>query len=176
MQYDDGTYVGGSWYIGYYIDDLTGQAYQRDDEANCYWNKTQYFWIRAIDTANYTFEKLPDIDNITDSLYAWGLNFDITVEADLTTFLTEVKDDFATLIGMQFAFDFLMEAVYSNRNNENKRFNKDKLLLELKGTDANKTIGLEYKLNQAYKEMDFDLSALGSAFMPTKKRLFFTDL
>jgi len=168
IEYDNGTQVGGAWYLGYYQEDLsTNEAIERDCDQHYFYSDCYY--IRAVDSVNYIQGKLPDIDNITESIEAHGLNFDIQVEADLTDFMLEIKNEFDKVIQMQFAFDFLEECLYSKRLNHLERVNRDQLIIELKGTDTDKTIGLEYKLRETIQEMNFDLSAFNSTFLPVRK-------
>lgn len=171
------TFVGGTYYIGYKQDDLGSvQALNRTFEISERANKPKHFDIDPIRIENYTGIELFDIDDIEISSETHGLNFEFTTTVDLTNLISDQKNVFANLISLQMAADVLSILINSTRTNAIKKETRDLALLELKGTDENKYIGLEWKLGKAVKETEFDFSALDSLTVPERSQFIFTDL
>jgi len=167
---------GGSFIIGYKQTGLTAKAINRSWGDSAIQNNSSWFGICPIKVPDYTGVEIPNVEDIISTSSTYGLNFKIKVESDLTQFFIDNKNEFGKAISMQFAFDMLWKIYYSNRNNEDKRFNKQALLIELKGTDENKEMGLEYKLSRTIKELNFDFSQLDSRLLPPNDVFSFTDL
>lgn len=162
--------IGGYWYIGYNQNAISSQAIDRNQKIK----HLHHAKIKSVISDSYTGSDIPT--DLQDSPYTHGLNFEIIVESDLSQLFIDNRLDFANAIGYQFAYNMLEKALYSSRTNEIERFNKQQLLIELKGTDENKSIGLEYKLNQAIKEINFDLSGLDKINLPVIDKFPFIDL
>ena len=167
---------GGSFIIGYNQTGKTAKAINRSWSDSAHKKISAWFDICPIIVKDYTGAEIPNIEDIISTSDTYGLNFKIKVESDLTQFFIDNKNEFAKAISMQFAFDMLWKIYYSNRNNEDKRFNGQALLIELKGTDENKEIGLEYKLKKTIEELNFDFSQLDNRLLPPNDAFSFTDL
>ena len=77
---------------------------------------------------------------------------------------------------MQMAIDVIQTMLNSTRTNAIKQENRALAIMELKGTDENKKIGLEWRLERACEEAEFDFSDLDSLTVPTRRKFQFTDL
>jgi hypothetical protein len=168
--YDDGTYVGGSWTIGYFQSTLTGQAIDRGIAPK----KTEGVSIRMVTGDNISGTTLPD--NMVESKYTWGLNFEVEMHADISLVITSMKNDWSNLLGYQFAYDMAMEIMYSNRNNEIRRQDGALTAISLAGINDRAEMGLHAQLKAAINEMDFDLSNLDPVLHPKRNIFYFTDL
>lgn len=170
------TYTGGTYYIGYKQDDLGAvQALNRGWDLSDQQNKSKYFTVRPIRIENYTGIELFDIDDIDVTSETHGLNFEFTATIDLTNLISDQKQIFANLIGMQMAADVLEKIYNSTRTNAIKKETRDLALFELKGTDENRKTGLLFKLEKAIEETEFDFSALDSLTVPVREGFQFTD-
>lgn len=170
------TFIGGTYYIGYKQDDLGSvQALNRTFEISERANRPKHFDIEPIRVENYTGIELFDIDDIEISSETHGLNFEFTATIDLTNLISDQKQIFANLIGMQVAADVLEKIFNSTRTNAIKKETRDLAVFELKGTDENRKIGLLFKLEKAIEETEFDLSALDSLTLPVREGFQFTD-
>jgi len=177
MTYLSDNYVGGKYYIGYKQSDLGSvQAIGRGFEDSGTQNATKYVGIKPIYVDTYSGVELPPLGDIKDSTYTHGLNFEITVSSDFTSFISDNKNMFANLIGYQFAYDMLERIINSTRNNAIKKETRSYAFAELHGTDANREIGLSWRLQQAIKESEFDLSSIDSMFLPARDRFSFAGL
>lgn len=170
------SYVGGTYYIGYKQDDLgVVQALNRGWVSSNQQNKPKHFTVRPIRIENYTGIELFDIDDIEIASETHGLNLEFTTTIDLTNLISDQKQIFANLIGMQMAADVLEKIYNSTRTNAIKKETRDLALFELKGTDENRKTGLLYKLEKAIEETEFDLSALDSLTLPIRETFQFVD-
>lgn len=171
------TFIGGTYYIGYKQDDLVGiKALNRTFEVSEQPNKPKHFSIEPIRVENYAGIELFDIDDIEIASETHGLNFEFTTTVDITNLISDQKQVFANLIMMQMAIDVIQTMLNSTRTNAIKQENRALAIMELKGTDENKKIGLEWRLERACEEAEFDFSDLDSLTVPTRSKFQFTDL
>ncbi len=171
------TFIGGTYYIGYKQDDLGSvRALDRGFDTSERQNKPKHFDIQPIRVENYTGIELFDIDDIEISSETHGLNFEFTTTIDITNLISDQKLVFANLISMQMAADVLQVIINSIRTNPIKQEGRAMAILELKGTDENKKSGLEWRLERACIEAEFDFSALDSLTVPVRNKFQFADL
>ncbi|MGR3177519.1 MAG: hypothetical protein ACUZ8E_05645 [Candidatus Anammoxibacter sp.] len=170
------TFIGGTYYIGYKQDDLGSvQALNRTFEISERANIPKHFDIEPIRVEDYTGNELFDIDDIEIASETHGLNFEFTTTIDLTNLISDQRQIFANLIGMQVAAVVLEKIFHSTRTNAIKKETRDLALFELKGTDENRETGLLFRLEKAIEETEFDLSALDSLTLPVREGFQFTD-
>ena len=170
------TFVGGTYYIGYEQDDLGAvQALGRSFDVSEQQNVPKHFQIRPIRVETYVGPDLFDIDDIEISSETHGLNFEFTTTVDITNLISDQKETFADLISKQMAIDVLTTMIYSTRTNAIKQETRTMALLELKGTDKNRQIGLEWKLARAIEETEFDFSALDPLIVPSRDKFPMAD-
>ena len=171
------TFIGGTYYIGYKQDDLGAvRALNRSFDVSDKANIPKHFKIRPILVENYAGTDLFDIDDIEITSETHGLNFEFTTKADVTNLLSDQKEIFANLISLQMAVDVFNTIINSTRTNAIKQETRNLALLELKGTDKNRQIGLEWRLARAIEETEFDFSALDSLIVPIRDKFQFTSL
>lgn len=171
------TFVGGTYYIGYKQDDLGSvRALDRGFDTSEKANKPKHFDIQPIRVDNYTGIELFDIDDIEISSETHGLNFEFTTTVDITNLISDQKFVFANLISLQMAADVIQVIINSSRTNAIKQEMRQMAILELKGTDENMKIGLEFRLEKAYEETEFDFSALDSLIIPVRDKFQIVDL
>jgi len=171
------TFVGGTYYIGYEQNDLGAvRAINRTFEASERANVPKHFHIEAIRVENYVGPNLFDIDDAEISSETHGLNFEFTTTVDITNLISDQKQTFANLIMMQMGIDVIQTMLNSTRTNAIKQENRSLALMELKGTDENRKIGLEWRLERACEEAEFDFSDLDSLVVPGRTKFQFTAL
>lgn len=170
------TFVGGTYYIGYEQDDLgVVQALGRSFDTSEKQNVPKHFDIRPIRVENYAGPDLFDIDDIEIASETHGLNFEFTTTVDITNLISDQKQTFADLISKQFAVDVLSTLINSIRTNAIKQETRAVALLDLKGTDKNRQIGLEWQLARAIEETEFDFSDLDPLIVPTRDKFPMAD-
>lgn len=170
------TFVGGTYYIGYEMNDLGNvRALNRTFDVSEQPNKPKHFQIRPIRVSNYVGPDLFDIDDIEIASETHGLNFEFTTTVDITNLISDQKQTFADLISKQMAINVLQTIINSTRTNAIKLETRTIALLELKGTDKNRQIGLEWQLARAIEETEFDFSALDPLIIPTRDKFPIAD-
>lgn len=122
----------GVYYLGYFEDDLTGQAIDRRDDFNnpcatCNPNakSNQLAWskwlsVSAVSLPQSAFDGNGNlVDHSLERVHSgstFGLNLEFAVECDYTQFFIEQKQLFAEAVQYQLAVDALEAMAYSTRN------------------------------------------------------------
>lgn len=143
LYYQNDLYVGGTFYIGYYQNDLgSTQAYNREFERADIQNRYECISMRSISVINSGIE-LFDINDIVNESETWGLNFDISIYKDWTQLIIDNITVIEDLLGYQTVSMFINSMLYNNRNNDFQKANQDRFLIELKGLSGAKELGIE---------------------------------
>ena len=170
---------GGSWYLVYNQNDLPDgmlainatKDWSREPCMTCNagsveaWRElTKYLAISPFKVdALETFEQYPEMWDIEDNIYTntanYGLNVEVTVGCDLSQFIIEQRDIFATVLQRQVAAMMLRTMalnpdVRTNRNQSN--VSQQGILYELDGNPQGRATGIGYELKKAYEALDLD--------------------
>ncbi len=180
----DGNNAGGSWYLCYNQDELpdgmeainVSKDWSREPCGTCNignieaWRElTKYLQISPfMRKSPSTFAEYPEMWDITENAYTntqnYGLNVEITVGCDLTDFIIEQRQLFATVIQRQVAAIALRTLAMNpdvrvNRNQSNA--SRMDILYELDGnTSGVHPSGLGYDLKKAYEALSIDTSGI----------------
>ena len=170
---------GGTYYLGYFEDDITGSAIEKDIGWNCGCGSTVVKWgdwasIEPIAVANGDLDgtNIFDIDTVGYVDTNFGLNFSFSVETDITEMLVSQKARLVNALGYQFANDMLKEMLF----NPNSRINKNQ------DTATKNTIQYEFsapedpdtivnKLKDAKEALSFDLSRISQVLPDREGRM-----
>jgi len=173
--------TGGFFYVGYFQDDLVGQAIKKNinlisppcstcDGGRYYRKWSQWSKFLQIRTGEVSSEKIDSADpEMVDSgdigindTNNYGLNFDISVECDLTKFIVDHLHLLVEPIKYSIAVGLLNELIYNSRDN----VSRDKVLplanRALHGDPVNGIKGIMHYYTQSIEALDFDLSKLSS--------------
>ena len=170
---------GGSWYLVYNQNDLPDgmlainatKDWSREPCMTCNagsveaWRElTKYLAISPFKVdALETFEQYPEMWDIEDNIYTntanYGLNVEVTVGCDLSQFIIDQRDIFATVLQRQVASMMLRTMalnpdVRTNRNQSN--VSQQGILYELDGNPQGRATGIGYELKKAYEALDLD--------------------
>lgn len=170
---------GGSWYLVYNQNDLPDgmlainatKDWSREPCMTCNagsveaWRElTKYLAISPFKVdALETFEQFPEMWDIEDNIYTntanYGLNVEVSVGCDLSQFIIEQRDIFATVLQRQVASMMLRTMalnpdVRTNRNQSN--VSQQGILYELDGNPQGRATGIGYELKKAYEALDLD--------------------
>lgn len=180
----NGNNAGGSWYLCYNQDELpdgmeainVSKDWSREPCGTCNignieaWRElTKYLQISPfMRKSPSTFSEYPEMWDITENSYTntqnYGLNVEITVGCDLTDFIIEQRQLFATVIQRQVAAIALRTLAMNpdvrvNRNQSNA--SRMDILYELDGnTSGVRPSGLGYDLKKAYEALSIDTSGI----------------
>lgn len=174
----------GVYYIGYYEEDLLGQAIYKNNyiwgqpcapchppNYDAYQKWSKFITVRPgyVASANLNEDlSLWDTSKIVyDNANNFGLNFSISVQCDLSDFICTNKAVFDNAIALQVGVDILQQIGNNVRNNSISEQTKKLALFALDNRD-NFTPGLTQQLEKAIKALDFDMSGLGEC-LPCKE-------
>ena len=184
--------AGGSFYIGYYEDDLEGQAIEKTNidwrigprkccsgysyDLFLIWNR--YLSVMPFSVASQDLDpdrKLWDVDKTNDCYCTnFGINLELSVKCDLTDFICNQKLVFTEAIQKHLALDLIKEMAYNTRNNyiaaKAQQMIEDIKLsahFAIQNKDNN-TIGLADEVYRLIKAVDLDMSHLKSVCMPCR--------
>ena len=110
-----------------------------------------------------TFAEFPELWDIAENVYTntvnYGLNVEVTVQCDLTDFIIEQRQMFATVLQREMAAKVLRmlamnPSVRVNRNQSNASHLD--LLYEVDGNPQGRKTGIGYELEKAYEALDLD--------------------
>jgi len=180
LDYVNDTVDTGVYYIGYYEDDLQGQAINKrlNWDKPCsgcqgwkygdYKNLSQFSTIYPISVSSQDIEPGRTMFDINDVRYTnntnFGINLNINIRCDWSDFICQNKDMFINSYRTQVAYDMMNEMLYSTRDNDLRQ----KINAALQGNDS--ISGYEQKLQDEIEALNFDMSDLGSPCMPCEKR------
>lgn len=179
---------GGMFYIGYFQDDITGQAIKKDFDwfkgpcntcrggANAMkvWNeRLDFVRIVPIEVGSSDLNGTQMFD-YTKRGYVptnnFGLNMGVTVQCDISDYLCEQKLVLADLIGKQVAVDILNDMKHSTRLNRLANVSQNMIIRDLEGDRETHELGLAQRLDKSIKAVDFDFSKIDSPCLPCNKK------
>ena len=173
---------GGYFYIGYYEDDLIGQAIWKEvgfSGAACgscnglsaylhkQWGKyvnlqsiyVEEAWLNG-DRTMWDEEKVIMLNNQN-----WGMNFKVQVSCDVSDLICRSKMAFADALRKQVVHDLIRDMAYSMRDNQKKGKVQQLAHYALENKE-NHTRGIIAELDEAVKNVSFDLSSINSVCLP----------
>jgi hypothetical protein len=177
--------AGGAFFIMYDQDELVGQAVKKQYNFHIspcgycgtynlqtYGKYSKYLYIQAVrvkaaDRNGVDLWDISKTQRITDNNF--GMNFQFTVQCDVTNFLVQQKDVF------KFAFrDMVTKKLLENLSNSTRQnVGQEKASTmarnELMGTFAG-GMGFQQKLTNQMKAVDFELSDLDDLCLPCNKQ------
>lgn len=176
--------AGGSFYLGYYEDDLTGQAVKKDvswtgnyscgscSEAvinrglQSKWAKLVGVQSFYVPSGKYTPGQMWDVDDemvVSDT--NWGMNVQMSVQCDLTRYLVQNSNLVIEPLTRQLVVSFLEEFTFSLRDNRDKQKVAGMAMVALDNQE-NGMRGEQAKLSAAIKALSFDFSNLSGPCAP----------
>jgi hypothetical protein len=179
--------AGGTWYVGYFENDLTGNAVRKSYDfyagpcRSCPGsgdNVTRFnLWSKYVDIMPFSCnvisgQNFPPIEDLMyDETVNYGLNLSLSVRPDITELITNNLSLLTYPLGMQFANDMLEWMAYNPAVRVNpSRVNASQgvLLYELSGATNTKSDGIKLELTKAIGALAEDLSNI-SAALPKNK-------
>jgi hypothetical protein len=181
--------AGGTWYVGYFESDITGNAIRkRYDFYNgpCHSckgsgdNRNRFeLWSKYIDIMPFSVQatalsgtNLPSLDAmICDETTNFGMNLSLTVKPDVTELITNNLSLITYPLGMQFAANMLNYMLVNPAVRVNpSRVNASQSVIayELSGDKTSNKRGLFVDAERAINALAEDLSDL-SAALPKNK-------
>jgi len=193
MFYDNGDVTGGTWYVGYYQDDLVTQttqavSYQAMNFVSgpCVGcgqgeNNIKYHSIYShlymcgfyVPSASLPVSKdeLFDVTvAVKTSTNNWGFNFNITVGCDLTQFWIDNRKRLANCLGLQVAISVLKMYKFSDQINQVEEALKIMIIRDLEGTTDTGLEPLHKTLNDSIDALILDNGNINTSCLPCARK------
>ena len=190
MEYDtDQSTSGGVWYLGYYQDDLSGQAIQYDQlnwtngycrscdgglRSNKYHSIAKHLEMRPfyIDSANLDGRReLFDHDGIRYTPNNnYGFNFNISVYCDLTQFFIDNRLTMTNVIGQIVALKVLQMMKASAQINNIDQTVQINIIRDIEGDASTQNVPLWKQIENGIKGMNLDHSSINKYCLPCAKK------
>jgi len=147
---DDVAHKGGSFYVGYFEDDLgTAKAIKKDYDLAQYQVSTKCFYVRPVSLDHSG--TVIDIESVVDKSETFGLNIGIGIYNDYTELVIRNKNIFWSAIQLQMAekvLSLLRTSTRLNGNNRTLNVPIDDVNFDLFGNDKLKIQGIITKLQR----------------------------
>jgi len=188
MFYEDGNVSGGTWFLGYYQDDLASQASQAVSYTNTNWmlgycttcNGGQY-QEKYLSISNHlalcgfyqpaavvgTFDSELAVKTNTNN---WGFNFNITIGCDMTQFWIDNRRVLANVLGMQVAMSVLQMMKFSSEINNVEEGIKIMIVRDLEGANDTGQKPLWSMLNDSVNALILDNGNLNTICLPCARK------
>jgi len=165
---------GGVYYLGYFEDDISGTAIEKDFDCNTRAKWSKWAQIRPIEVASGSLDgtNIFDIDAIGHSDTNYGLNFSFSVKSDITEMMVNNKSLFVDALGLQFANDMIQEVIFNSSSRINAlqdTATRNAVMYEWNGQDNYDSI--VNRLNRAKDALGFDLSQISQIVATDRPRM-----
>ena len=187
----DKSYImGGYWLVGYYEEDVIGQALNKDNfnfiKGGCNCNGvdtwTQWSPHLSIQPIYVVQSDLPPTKTLPyeQSFHyepqnrSYGMNMVVSTQCSVSQLMIRQKINFAKAISTQFAVDMLQEIAYTTRVNAVSEKLQQKANFELE--DKENSIGLKTVLQKEICSVNLDLQKLGTLCFPSASKINYSSI
>jgi len=182
---------GGTYYVGYYQDDLIGTSIRYNVEfSNCsscsgglgyhyqsfqclqkyqsFIQEPQFFYFEFADLNGVDIPNIDKRQRIHSSNF--GLNLKVNVYCDVTTMICENKLQFQNLLQLQIAYDLLDRILMNTRNNRIAEITKRNALYEFELKGLENPNSLAKQIERQRQGVNFNFSNLDPICLPCGTR------
>lgn len=182
---DDIDLSGGYFYLGYYQDDLVGQAINYEkldwDKGYCgpcdggvsqkrYLGLTKFVGMESFYVPNADLlpskEMFDPSSVIIAGKFNWGFNFNISVVCDLTNFWCDNKMTLRNLLGLKVTQLILNDMKFSMQINHIEEQLKMMIIRDLEGDKETNYINIPDKYERALKAVKMNHSQINNVCLP----------
>lgn len=186
---DDANLTGGTFYLGYYEDDLIGNALNfnkayfgfdrgwcttcgHGDRAKKYKTLSQYATVTGFYVSSGDFVQGETIDprkvkETCDNNY--GINLNLTVACDLTNYLIDNRFQLTTAYGNAVAFQVMKSIEYTQQNNAITDDIIGSIQVDMNGTTDAVVDTIGKRIEESIQAVTLDQSDLSSVCFPCYK-------
>ena len=147
---DSELYKGGTFYLGYFQDDLnTAKAFKKDHDLSNYEVLTKCFNSRAV-SLDYSGSRI-DVESVNNESISFGLNAGVNIYMDYTELIIRNKNLFYNAIQLQMAekvLNIIQSTTRSNDSTHNLDINLNGVLFDLYGHVKQGIEGIDTKLDK----------------------------
>ena len=185
MLADDKDLSGGSFYLGYYQDDLTGQAVKYDKLnwrtgycGSCdggikqakYTSVAKYVNMQAfyvpqpnLDPTRKMFDPSSIVETDENN---WGFNFNISVKCDLTNFWCDNRLTLKNVLALKMTYKVLKDISFTMEINHVEEQLKMMIIRDLEGDVETKYVNLVSQYHRAIKALRLDQGGINEICIP----------
>ena len=183
---DDKDISGGSFFLGYYQDDLEGQAIQYKKlnwrngycrtcdggiRQNRYTSITKYLQMQPFYIPNtnlpankeFMFDPTSIIETDDNN---WGFNFNISINCDLTNFWCDNRKSLKNALELMVTIKILKNISYSQQINHVEEQLKMMIIRDLEGDKETNYINLQQQYSRTIKSLKINHSSISKVCLP----------
>ena len=186
---DDADLSGGFYYLGYYQDDVTGNAiqYKKLDWSKGYCRscdggvrQKRYNSISKHLEMNSIYVPGPSLNagremfdpeavmEVSDN--NWGFNFNISVKCDLTNFICDNRLLLKKALGLKVAEKIMRSMLFSNQINKIEEQLKIQIIREIEGDRETRHQSIPRQYEKAIEQLHFNTSRINSVCLPCERK------
>ena len=190
MEYDtDQSTSGGVWYLGYYQDDLSGQAIQYDQlnwlngycrscdgglRSGKYYSISKHIDMRPFYVESASLDPGRELFDHDAMRYTptnnYGFNFNISVYCDLTQFFIDNRLTMTNVIGQMVALKVLQMMKASAQINNIDQTVQINIIRDIEGDASTQNVPLWKQVENGIKGMNLDQSSINKLCVPCAKK------
>lgn len=176
---------GGTYFVGYYQDDLLGQAinytdfdWNRGHCGTCDGGKMRAVWnnIKKYTRFMPIYVPAPSLNEdrfmfdenavMIDPHKSWGMNFRISVACDYTDFYCVNRKHLKNALGLKVAYLILQDIKFSSQFNYVNDEMKNLIIRDLEGDKDTHEMGIAVRLKKEIENVYLDTSGLNKFCLP----------
>lgn len=177
---------GGSFFLGYYQDDVQGQAiqYKKLNWASGYCgtcdggvNQARYTGISRFVNMQPFYVPNGSLSANKDLMFDpeavlevsdtnWGFNFNVSIDCDLTTFWCDNRKTLKNALGLRVAIKVLKMMQFSQQINHVEEQLKMYIIRDLEGDKETNYINIYQRYSKAIKAINFNQSSISKVCLP----------
>ena len=185
-------YNGGVFILGYYQEDLTGNAinysnfnWERGVCGGCndnhlrVWRSIKdnfHVFPLYVPAGSFTKDEMFDMsDAIYSKTESFGLNMKFSVHCDLTEFFIQNRFVFKNLLAMKVTYNILNMMKFSQEINNVEENIKMMIIRDLEGDIDTKLVNLPSKYDRELKSVSFDISGINAKCLGCESDVYSPD-
>lgn len=189
LSFDNYNSSGGCFVVGYYQDDISGQAIQFKKlnwktgycsscnsgiDRNRWGEINKYISAAPIYVPSASLETDKSMFDIDDAFMVYdnnfGINLNISAKCDLTTFLIDNKLIFKNALALKVTHLILNDMKFSQQINNIEESLKSLIIRDIEGDKDTNYVNIITQLNRAVKAVDIDTNKISQICLPCTKK------
>ncbi len=182
---DDENLSGGEFFVGYYQDDLSGNAIKYDklnwstgmcqvcngaNKEDTYKGLSTYVQMRSFYVPNGSLNVAREMFNPDAAICSdennWGLNFNVSALCDITNFWCDNRRSLKQLLELKVVEKILKEIQYSKEINYIEERIKNLVIRDLEGDSQTRMRSIAEKYESALKSVRLDNGGINKTCLP----------
>jgi len=180
-------FIGGSFILGYYQDDLSGQAINMTNfnwksgpcgtcdggiKRNRWKSFNKYASVQPIYVPSSSLNADKTVMDFRDSIVSyeksWGMNLKISAKCDLTDFICNHKNTLKKALALKVTYLILKDMQFSIQTNHIEEDLKSLIIRDLEGDKDTNYINIVDSLIMEIEGINFDHSGVSNPCLPCK--------